>query len=73
MVGISAYEDLTSHSAAVEEVHVLAAWAAQVVTVVGESGSLLPGELLELVDEVAGRPSVARRLAEIRATACSAS
>lgn len=69
MIGISAYADLTSHSAAVEEVHVLAAWAAQVVMVVAESGSLLPGELLVLVDEVAGRPSVARRLNELRVVA----
>jgi hypothetical protein len=69
MVGISAYADLTSHSAAVEEVHVLAAWAAQVVRVVGESGSLLPSELLGLVGEVADRPSVARRLAEMQTAA----
>lgn len=69
MIGISSYADLTSHSAAVEEVHELAAWAARVVTVVGESGSLLPHELLELVDEVAGRPSVARRLTELRVVA----
>jgi hypothetical protein len=60
---------LTSHSAAVEEVHELAACAARVVRVVGESGSLLPGELLGLVGEVAGRPSVARRLAETRVVA----
>jgi hypothetical protein len=69
VIGISGYADLVSHSAAVEEVHVLAAWAAQVVRVVGESGSLLPGELLVLVGEVAGRPSVARRLAETKAAA----
>lgn len=69
MVGISAYADLVSHSAAVEEVHELAAWAARVVRVVGESGSLLPRELLGLVGEVAGRPSVARRLAELRVVA----
>jgi hypothetical protein len=69
VIGISEYADLTSHSATVEEVHILAAWAARVVTVVGESGSLLPGELLGLVDEVAGRPSVARRLNELRVVA----
>lgn len=69
MVGIDAYADLVSHSAAVEEVHVLAAWAARVVRVVGGAGSLLPGELLDLVDGVARRPSVARRLAETKAAA----
>lgn len=64
MIGIASYTDLLSHSATVEEVHVLAAWAARVVLVVRDSGGLLPAELSRLVDEITNRPSVARRLAE---------
>lgn len=64
MIGVASYADLTSHSATVEEVHELAAWTAAVVLVVRESGGLLPPELSRLVETVAARPSVARRLAE---------
>ena len=64
MIGIASYADLLSHSAAVEEVHELAAWAARVVLVVRDSDGLLPPELSRLVETVAARPSVARRLAE---------
>lgn len=64
MIGIASYTDLLSHSATVEEVHVLAAWAARVVLVVRDSGGLLPAELCGLVDEITVRPSVARRLNE---------
>lgn len=69
MADIDAYRDLLSASEATDEVYYLAKWAARVVRVAGESGSLLPGELLGLVDEVAGRPSVARRLNELRVVA----
>ena len=65
MIGISSYADLLSHSASVEEVHELAAWAARVVLVVRDSGGLLPAELSRLVDEITARPSVARRLTEL--------
>lgn len=64
MIGIASYTDLLSHSASVEEVHELAAWAARVVLVVRESPGLLPPELSRLVEEVAARPIVARRLTE---------
>lgn len=64
MIGVASYTDLLSHSATVEEVHVLAGWAARVVRVVRESGGLLPPELCGLVDEITVRPSVARRLNE---------
>ena len=69
MIGIASYADLLSHSAAVEEVHELAAWAAQVVLVVRDSTGLLPAELSRLVDEISARPSVARRLNEMTAEA----
>lgn len=69
MIGIASYADLLSHSATVEEVHELAAWAAQVVLVVRDSGGLLPAELSRLVDEIGARPSVARRLVEMTAEA----
>jgi hypothetical protein len=66
MTGIDAYADLLSHSAAVEEVHELATWAAQVVLAVRGSGALLPPELRTLVDQLAHRPSVIRRLNDER-------
>lgn len=69
MIGVASYADLLSHSATVEEVHVLAGWAARVVRVVRDSAGLLPPELSMLVDEITTRPSVARRLNEIAAEA----
>lgn len=71
MIGIASYADLLSHSAAVEEVHELAAWAARVVLAVRDSTGLLPPELSRLVDEVTARPSVVRRLSEIGAEAAA--
>jgi hypothetical protein len=64
-----AYRDLLGASEALAEVYALASAWARLVVIVGESGSLLPSELLGLVGEVAGRPSVARRLAEAKAAA----
>ena len=64
MIGVATHSDLLSHSATVEEVHELAGWAARVVLAVRDSTGLLPPELSRLVDEVATRPSVARRLNE---------
>lgn len=68
LIGVASYTDLLSHSATVEEVHELAAWAARVVLVVRDSTGLLPPELSRLVDEITARPSVVRRLAERDAT-----
>lgn len=59
------FEDLTSHSATLEEVRELASWVARVVVVVRESGALLPRELSVLAGEAEGRASVQRRLAEM--------
>jgi hypothetical protein len=67
MTTVDAYADLVSHSAAVEEVHLLAATLATVVTICRDAGGLLPPALLELVEEMATRPSVARRLNDTKA------
>jgi hypothetical protein len=64
VIGIASYADLLSHSATVEEVHVLAGWAARVVLVVRDATGLLPPELSGLVEEIEARPSVTRRLNE---------
>jgi len=57
---------LLSHSAAVEEVHALAALLARVVTTVRGADVLLPAALVTLARDAGARPSVARRLKETR-------
>ena len=66
VIGIASYADLLSHSATVEEVHELAGWAARVVLVVRDTAGLLPPELSRLVEEITARPSVVRRLNEMK-------
>jgi hypothetical protein len=66
---IDAYRDLLSASEALAEVYALASAWARMVVLCRDVGGLLPPELLGLVEEVAGRPSVARRLGEMKVAA----
>ena len=69
---IDGYSDLLSHSATVEEVHELADVLARVVTIVRDSGGLLPPDPVTLVEGAAVRPSVVRRLNEMRVATTAA-
>ena len=68
-MGFDGYADLVSHSAAVEEVHVLAGLLAQLVVEARGASVLLPAGLTRLAGEAAGRASVQRRLTEMAANA----
>jgi hypothetical protein len=64
---IPGYDDLTSHSNTLTELHTVAGLAARMVLAVRDNAALLPPELGALAQETEQRPSVARRLKELTA------
>lgn len=68
-MGFDGYEDLVGPSEALAELHALAVLLARFVTETRSAAVLVPPGLTRLAEEAAGRASVGRRLAELRAAA----